>query len=173
MNTELAERILTCMAEVLNQNGFRAEVMKSESAPTLLRCEAMRQGKVQRDVLVECCFIPMALPSEDTGLLQCFATLFDGAPERNAAQLRRACTYCNDFCALGAFGCFAEAGQVYLKHNTLIDGTLELQQIVTFIADNLSLLLASVSRFIDGLAAVGFSGTPLEGAIAQELFPQL
>ena len=53
MKTEQQNRILTCMADVLNQNGFRAEVMQSENAPTLLRCEAMRQGKVAKDVVIE------------------------------------------------------------------------------------------------------------------------
>ena len=32
------------MNDVLNQNGFRAELMQQEGAPTILRCEAMRQG---------------------------------------------------------------------------------------------------------------------------------
>ena len=69
MKAEKQEQILACMAEVLNQNGFRAEVMRSDSAPTLLRCEAMRQGKVAKDVVIECCFIPMQLPGEESGLL--------------------------------------------------------------------------------------------------------
>ena len=70
MKIEQQEQILACMAEVLNQNGFRAEVMRQEGAPTLLRCEAMRQGKVAKDVVIETCFIPLQLPSEDSGLLQ-------------------------------------------------------------------------------------------------------
>ena len=37
MKIEQQEQILACMAEVLNQNGFRAEVMRKEGAPTLLR----------------------------------------------------------------------------------------------------------------------------------------
>lgn len=173
MKTEQQNRILTCMADVLNQNGFRAEVMQSENAPTLLRCEAMRQGKVAKDVVIECCFIPMQLPEEDMGLLQFFVTLFQNAPETNAVQTRKACAYCNDFCALGSFGFFEGAGQIYLKHNTLLDGSLELEKIITFVADNISVLLAAVTRFIDGLAAVSFSGMPLDSVIDQELFPKL
>ena len=76
MKIEQQEQILGCMSDVLNQNGFRAEVMRQGGAPTLLRCEAMRQGKVAKDVVIECCFIPMQLPAEDMGLLQFFVTLF-------------------------------------------------------------------------------------------------
>ena len=173
MTIEKQQQIFSCMAEVLNMNGFRAEVMQQEGAPLLLRCEAMRQGKVAKDVVVECCFIPMKLPNEDTGLLQFFVTLFQGAPERYAAQLRRACAHCNDFCALGHFGFFAEGGQIYLKHTTLLDASLELEKVIPFFADNIAVLMAAVARFIDGLAAVGFSGIPLEAALEQELFPAL
>ena len=52
MKAEKQNQILGCMADVLNQNGFRAEVMTQEGAPTLLRCEAMRQGKVAKDVVI-------------------------------------------------------------------------------------------------------------------------
>lgn len=173
MKIEKQQQIFTCMADVLNQNGFRAEVMQEEGAPLLLRCEAMRQGKVKKDVTIECCFIPIALPSEETGLLQFFVTLFDHAPEMYFRQLREACAYCNNFCAIGHFDFYEEAGQIYLKHNTLLDGALELEQVVSFFADNLSLLMASVTRFIDGLASVGYSGTPLQAAIDQDLLPNL
>ena len=146
------------MNDVLNQNGFRAEIMQQEGAPTILRCEAMRQGKVAKDVVIEACFIPMQLPDENMGLLQFFVTLFQGAPEEHKVQLHRACDYCNGFCALGAFGFYEQAGQIYLKHNTLIDGSLELDKIIPFVADNISVLLAAVSRFIDGLAQVAYAG---------------
>lgn len=173
MKLEQQEQILGCMADVLNQNGFRAEVMRQEGAPTLLRCEAMRQGKVAKDVVIETCFIPMQLPGEDMGLLQFFVTLFQGAPDTHANQLRRACAYCNDFCALGAFGFFEQAGQIYLKHNTLLDGSLELEKIIPFVADNISVLLAAVGRFIDGLAQIAYAGMTLDAVIDQELFPKV
>lgn len=173
MILEKQQQILSCMADVLGQNGFRAEVLNGEGQPVMLRCEAMKQGKVAKDVVIECCFIPISLPGEDTGLLQFFVTLFQNVPDLYHAQLKQACAYCNDFCALGSFGFYAEAGQIYLKHNTLLDASLELEKVVTFFADNLSLLLASVGRFIDGLASVGFSGTPLDAAIDQELFPKM
>ena len=173
MKIEQQEQILACMAEVLNQNGFRAEVMRKEGAPTLLRCEAMRQGKVAKDVVIEVCFIPLRLPGEDSGLLQFFVTLFQGAPDTHANQLRRACAYCNDFCALGAFGYYEQAGQIYLKHNTLLDGSLELEKIIPFVADNISVLLAAVGRFIDGLAQIAYAGMTLDAVIDQELFPKM
>ena len=173
MKLEKQQQILGCMADVLNQNGFRAEVMQQEGSPLLLRCEATRQGKVQKDVTIESCFIPIALPAEETGLLQFFVTLFTGVPEANFRHVKAACEYCNDFCALGHFGFFADAGQIYLKHTTLIDSSLDLEKVITFFADNISVLMASVTRFIDGLASVGFSGMPLEAAIEQELLPKL
>ena len=161
------------MNDVLNQNGFRAEIMQQEGAPTILRCEAMRQGKVAKDVVIEACFIPMQLPDENMGLLQFFVTLFQGAPDEHKVQLRRACDYCNSFCALGAFGFYEQAGQIYLKHNTLVDGSLELDKIIPFVADNISVLLAAVSRFIDGLAQVAYAGMTLDAVIDQELFPKM
>ena len=65
MKIEQQNQILGCMNDVLNQNGFRAEIMQKDGAPTILRCEAMRQGKVAKDVVIEACFIPMQLPAED------------------------------------------------------------------------------------------------------------
>ena len=173
MKLENQQQILGCMADVLNQNGFRAEVMQQEGSPLLLRCEAMRQGKVQKDVLIECCFIPLTMPAEETGLLQFFVTLFTGVPEANYRHVRNACDYCNDFCALGHFGFFADAGQIYLKHTTLLDSAQELEKVITFFADNISVLMAAVTRFIDAFASIGFSGMPLEAAIEQELLPKL
>lgn len=174
MKKEMQERILGCMNDVLNQNGFRSELMRQgEGSPLLLRCENRSVGKVKKDVTLECCFIPISMPSEDTGLLQFFVTLFDGVPEMYAPMTKQSCEYCNDFSALGLFGFFQDAGQIYLKHNTLLDASVPFEKIIPFVADNISLLFASVSRFIDGLATVGFTGMPLQAAIDQELFPHL
>ncbi len=174
MEKAMQERILSCMADVLNQNGFRAELLRQgEENPLMLRCENRAMGKVKKDVTIECCFIPIAMPSEETGLLQFFVTLFGSVPEMYAEQTKRACEYCNDFSALGSFGFFPDAGQIYLKHNTLLDSSVDFEKVITFVADNISLLVASVGRFIDGLATVGFTGMPLRAAIDQELFPQM
>ena len=83
------------------------------------------------------------------------------------------CDYCNNFCALGSFGFFEEAGQIYLKHNTLVAGSLELEKIIPFVADNISVLIAAVSRFIDGLAQIAYAGMTLDAVIEQDLFPKL
>ncbi len=173
MKAEKQEQILTCMADVLNQNGFRAEAVKPENAPMILRAEPPKQGKAQMDITVECCFIPLPLPSEDDGMLQFFVTLYQNAPKENFGHLRASCNYCNNFCALGYFGLFEEAGQLFLKHNTLIDCSKELQDIITFFADNMSMIMSTINRFVDGMAAVGFSGVSLEAAIEQELFPKI
>lgn len=173
MKNEQQTQILGCMTDVLNQNGFHAELMQQEGAPTLLRCEASKQGKAEKDIVIECCFIPMQLPTEGMGLLQFFVTLLEGAPDCNSEQTEKACAYCNDFCALGAFGLFEQAGQVYLKHNTIVDGSLELEKIIPFIADNLSVLLAAVSRFMDGLLQVAYEGKALDTVIDEGLFPKI
>jgi len=41
------------------------------------------------------------------------------------------------------------------------------------VADNISVLLAAVSRFIDGLAQVAYAGMTLDAVIDQELFPKM
>lgn len=174
MKIEQQKQILGCMNDVLGQNGFRSELVEpKDGAPLMLRAETQRLGKIAKEATIEACFIPLALPDEHSGLLQFFVTLFHDAPEENKALIQRTCTYCNDFSALGAFGYFEPAGQIYLKHNTLVDGSLELQQVVTFVADNISLLVASATRFIDAFASAGFSGMPLESLIDQELLPRI
>lgn len=174
MDINKQKQILACMNDVLGQNGFRAELIEqSEVTPLMLRAETQRIGKIAKEATIEACFIPIALPDESNGLLQFFVTLFQNVPEENALQVERACKYCNDFSALGSFGFFAPAGQVYLKHNTLLDTSLDLEKVITFVADNISLLVASVTRFIDAFAAIGFSGVPLDAAIDQELLPKM
>ena len=59
------------------------------------------------------------------------------------------------------------------EHNTLVDGSLELEKIIPFVADNISVLIAAVSRFIDGLAQIAYAGMTLDAVIEQDLFPKL
>ena len=102
MDTNKQKQILACMNDVLGQNGFRAElIQQTENTPLMLRAETQRLGKIAKEVIVEACFIPIALPDENNGLLQFFVTLFQNVPEQNAAQTERTCKYCNDFSALG------------------------------------------------------------------------
>ena len=77
---------------------------QGDGNPLMLRCENRAMGKVKKDVIIECCFIPIAMPSEETGLLQFFVTLFGGVPEMYAPMTKQACEYCNDFSALGSLG---------------------------------------------------------------------
>ncbi len=163
------------MADVLKENGYRSEVVKSDDPahPSILRVETTRNGKVMQEVMVEMCFIPIPLPGEDVALMQFYATLFTGLPQEQAREVKKCCEYCNDYCALGAFGYFAPAGQLYLKHNTLLRVTDELEKAVTFMADNLSLVLASVTRFIDAFAAVANGVMDVDAAVEQELLPKM
>ena len=50
MRAEKQNQILGCMADVLNQNGYRAEVMAKEGAPTLLRCEEIGRASCRERV---------------------------------------------------------------------------------------------------------------------------
>lgn len=174
MEIKKQKQILGCMRDVLEQNGFCAQLVEqNENTPQMLRAQTQRLGKVAKEVTIEACFIPIVLPDEKNGLLQFFVTLFDHVPQPYQAQTERACRYCNDFSALGSFGFFDPAGQIYLKHNTLVDGSLELEKVITFIADNISLLVASATRFIDAFASIGFSGMTVYDAIEQELLPKV
>ncbi|MGE4548667.1 MAG: hypothetical protein AB7C89_03825 [Intestinibacillus sp.] len=175
MEQEKQMQIFGCMADVLKENGYRAEVVRSDDPahPTLLRIETTRNGKIMQEVMVEMCFIPISMPGEDVALLQYYATLFSGLPKETARETKKACEYCNDYCALGAFGYFAPAGQLYLKHNTLLRVSDDLEKVVTFMADNLSLVLASIQRFIDALATVANGVMDVEAAVEQELLPKM
>lgn len=174
MDANKQKQILGCMNDVLCQNGFRSQMLEpKDGAPLMLRAESQRLGKIAKEATIECCFIPIALPDENNGLLQFFVTLFSDAPAQNKPLIKQTCEYCNDFSALGSFGYFEPAGQIYLKHNTLVDASLDLEKVVTFVADNISLLIASATRFIDAFAAAGFSGMPLESLIEQELLPRM
>lgn len=168
-------QLLGCLADVLKENGYASEIIQGKQAtqPAILRVESRRMGKVGQDVLIEMCFIPIKMPSKDEALLQFYITLFTELPQGTAHEIKKACAHCNDYCALGAFGYFDPAGQIYLKHNTIIDLACELKQVVPFAADNLSMLLVSVTRFIDALAAIGNATMTTAVAIEQELLPHM
>ena len=133
----------------------------------------MRQGKVAKDVVIEACFIPMQLPAEDMVGLQ-FASLrcFTGAPKKQRVQLRHACDYCNNFCAPGSVR-LALRGRSDLPQaqHTLVDGSLELEKIIPFVADNISVLIMASPRFIDGLAQIAcIQAYRSDAVIEQDLF---
>ena len=102
MDNEKQLHILACMADVLQQNGYKSELVKSDDAqhPHILRLENPKMGKVQQDILIEMCFIPIPMPGEDIALLQYYATIFTGVPEQFEAETKRAAAYCNDVLTL-------------------------------------------------------------------------
>lgn len=166
------EKILSCMGDVLKENNFRCEMIQgSETAPAVLRIETQKNGKVMQDVLIELCFIPIPLPRETGALLQFYATIFNGLPGTHMKELKKACEWCNDFCALGFFSVFESAGQLYLKQNVLLDTADSLEKNVNVIADNFSLILAGVGRFVDAFAAIANGVMTVEIAHEQGLLP--
>lgn len=175
MEHEKQTQILSCMADVLKDNGYRTEVVHSDDSahPTILRVEATRIGKIMQDIMIEMCFIPIAMPGEGVALLQYYITLFNGLPENTARETQKACEYCNDYCALGTFGYFKPAGQLYHKHNTLLPLQEDLEKMITFMADNLSLVLASTTRFIDAFATISNGVMDVQAAVEQGLLPKM
>lgn len=169
---ELRKSILSCMADVLKQNGFPTEFFDgSDGNPPITRIELRKQGKVQQDVLLEMCFIPMTMPRPNTELFQMYATLLVNMPEKFMPELKRAVFYCNDFTPVGQFGVFEQAGQVYMRHNLVITADDDLERIVTEICDYFSLMLASIGRFVDALAQIASGATTIELARDMELLP--
>ncbi len=172
---EKQTQILACMVDVLKENNFRAELVKpqDETHPMLLRVEHPRTGKIMQDIMIEICFIHMPMPTEGMALLQFYTTLFTGLRPEFEKEVRKTCEYCNDYCALGAFNYFTPAHQLYLKHNTVLDTRAELEPIVTVFAENLSLVMASVERFIDAFATISNGVMDMRAAIEQGLLPQV
>lgn len=169
---EQKKSILSCMADVLKQNGFPTEFFEGQDGhPPITRIEARRQGKVQQDVIIEMCFVPMKMPRPNTQLFQLYATLMVNMPEKNMPELKRAIFYCNDFCPIGQFGVFEEAGQVYMRHNMVVNTDDTMERIVTDICDYYSLMIASIGRFIDALAQIASGATTIELARDMELLP--
>lgn len=169
---EQKKSILSCMADVLKQNGFPTEFFEGKDGnPPITRIEARRQGKVQQDVIIEMCFVPMSMPRPNTQLFQLYATLMVNMPDKFMPELKRAVFYCNDFCPIGQFGVFENAGQVYMRHNLVLNMEDTLERIVTDICDYYSLMIASIGRFIDALAQIASGATTIELARDMELLP--
>ena len=168
------KQVLSCLTDVLNDNGFRAQLHDAtDTSLLMLRAETQRLCKVGKEAVIDLCFIPVQLPDENEGLLQFYVTLFSDLPDLYKRAVRETIDYCNDYCMLGQFGYFEPAGQIFLKYSCLIDGSAELQKVIQLIADNLSLLVASVSRFIDALSMVGYTGTPIEVLVDQGVLPSM
>lgn len=169
---EQKKQILSCMADVLRDNGFPTEFIEGKDGnPALTRIELRKQGKVQQDVLLEMCFIPMGMPRPNTELFQMYVTLLVNMPDKFMPELKRAVFYCNDFLPVGQFGVFEQAGQVYMRHNIVLTMDDELERIITEVCDYFSLMLASIGRFVDALAQIASGAATIEIARDMELLP--
>lgn len=166
-------QILSCFADVMKDNGFRAELMKDETGvnPPLLRVETRDNGKIRQDVIYEICFVPLKMQRDTTALMQFYITLLTGMPEQHFSEVSKACDYCNGFNALGNFALFRPAGQIFLKQNVVIDLETELEAQMNLIVDNMALLMTSVTNFIDPLAQIASGVSTLDAAIGSGLLP--
>lgn len=91
---DLKKKILSCMADVIKQNGFRTEFFKAENGQQpMTRVELSRLGKVKQDVIVDMWFPPAKMAREETALFQMHATMLQvdsDAVSRNLPELKRA-----------------------------------------------------------------------------------
>lgn len=169
---ELKKDVLKTMADVLRQNGFPTEFLEGENGnPPVTKIELRKQGKVQQDVMMAMSFIPMGMAREETALFQIYTTLLVNMPDKSMPELKRAIFYCNDFCPVGQFGLFESNGEVFMRHNIVLEMNRSLEEIITYICDYFSLMLASIGKFMDGLAQIASGATTIEIARDMELIP--
>ncbi len=171
---EIKLRVLSCMADVIKQNGFRTEFFDGQDGnPAMARVELPRQGKVQQDVMVDMWFPPAKMAREETGLFQMHVTMIANVPEKNMPELKRAIFYCNNFCTIGQFGLFEEDGVVYMRQNIVLNLEDDMERMITDLCDYFSLLLTGIQRFIDGLAQIAMGAATIEIAQDMDLFPKI
>lgn len=171
---ENKQRVLSCMAEVMKQNGFRTEFFDGKDGnPPMTRVELPRQGKVQQDVMIDMWFPPAKMAREETALFQMHVTMLANLPEAHMPELKRAIFYSNNFCTIGQFGLFEEDGVVYMRHNIILNLKDDMERIVTDICDYFSLLLTGIQRFVDALAQIGCGAATIEVAKEMDLLPKL
>ena len=122
---DLKKKILSCMADVIKQNGFRTEFFEAENGQQpMTRVELSRLGKVKQDVIVDMWFPPAKMAREETALFQMHATMLQvdsDAVSRNLPELKRALFIINNFCTIGQFGLFEQDGVVYMRHNIVVN----------------------------------------------------
>ena len=98
---DLKKKILSCMADVIKQNGFRTEFFEAENGQQpMTRVELSRLGKVKQDVIVDMWFPPAKMAREETALFQMHATMLQvdsDAVSRNLPELKRALFIINNF----------------------------------------------------------------------------
>ncbi|MDO5785449.1 MAG: hypothetical protein Q4P20_10355 [Eubacteriales bacterium] len=174
---ENKNQILSCMAEVIQQNGFRTQFFDGKDGnPPMTRVELNRLGKVKQDVIIDMWFPPAKMAREETALFQMHATMFQiepGAMEKNLPELKRAIFYINNFCTIGQFGLFEEDGVIYMRHNIVVNMQDDMERIVTDICDYFSLLLTGVQRFVDAIAQIAMGAVNIEVAKEMDLLPKM
>lgn len=174
---ENKNQVLTCMAEVIQQNGFRTQFFDGKDGnPPMTRIELNRLGKVKQDVIIDMWFPPAKMAREETALFQMHATMFQiepGAMEKNLPELKRAIFYINNFCTIGQFGLFEQDGVIYMRHNIVVNMQDDMERIVTDICDYFSLLLTGVQRFVDAIAQIAMGAVNIEVAKEMDLLPNM
>ena len=174
---ENKNQILSCMADVMQQNGFRTQFFDGKDGnPAMTRVELNRLGKVKQDVIIDMWFPPAKMAREETALFQMHATMFQiepGAMERNLPELKRAIFYINNFCTIGQYGLFEEDGVIYMRHNIVVNMKDDMQRIITDLCDYYSLLLTGVQRFVDAIAQIAMGAVNIEVAKEMDLLPKV
>ena len=174
---DLKNRILSCMADVIQQNGFRTQFFDGKDGnPPMTRVELNRLGKVKQDVIIDMWFPPASMAREETSLFQMHATMFQiepGAMDRHLPELKRALFYINNFCTIGQFGLFEADGVIYMRHNIVVNMKDDPERIITDICDYFSLMLTGVQRFVDAIAQIAMGAVSIEIAKEMDLLPKL
>ena len=174
---DLKKKILSCMADVIKQNGFRTEFFEAENGQQpMTRVELSRLGKVKQDVIVDMWFPPAKMAREETALFQMHATMLQveaDAVSRNLPELKRALFNINNFCTIGQFGLFEQDGVVYMRHNIVVNMKDDPERIITDICDYFSLMLSSIQRFVDAIAQIAVGAVNIEVAKEMDLIPNI
>lgn len=170
-------RVLSCMADVIRQNGFRTEFFDGKDGnPPMARVELTRQGKVKQDVMIDMWFPPAKMARGETALFQMHVTMFQidpNAMQPNLPELKRAIFYSNNFCTIGQFGLFEEDGVIYMRHNIILNLQDNMERMITDLCDYFSLLLTGIQRFVDALAQIAMGAANIEIAKEMDLLPNI
>ena len=164
---DLKKKILSCMADVIKQNGFRTEFFEAENG---------QQPMTRVELIVDMWFPPAKMAREETALFQMHATMLQvdsDAVSRNLPELKRALFIINNFCTIGQFGLFEQDGVVYMRHNIVVNMKDDPERIITDICDYFSLMLSSIQRFVDAIAQIAVGAVNIEVAKEMDLIPNI
>lgn len=174
---DLKTRIISCMADVIQQNGFPTQFFPAENGQLpMTRIELRSQGKVKQDVAIDMWFPPAKMAREETALFQFHATVFQldaDAIAHNLPELKRAIFTINNFCTIGQFGLFEQDGVIYMRHNVVVNLKDDPERIITDICDYFSLMLSGIQRFVDAIAQIAVGAMNIEVAKEMDLIPNI